>query len=42
MLIPLSVAWRSISLSSAGENSSPSRAATFCSSWATLLAPTSA
>src|SRR5207245_796217 len=40
-LMPLSVASRSISRSSSAENSGLSRAPTFCSSWATLLAPTS-
>jgi len=38
-LIPLSVAYRSMSFSSPAENSSFSSAPTFCSSWATLLAP---
>src|ERR1700682_2447356 len=39
-LMPLSVAWRSISRSSSAENFGLSRAPTFCSSCATLLAPT--
>ena len=39
MLMPLSVACRSISASSSALKSSRSSAATFCSSWATLDAP---
>src|SRR5437899_80496 len=39
--MPLSVAYRSISLSSSAEKSSLSSTPKFCSNWATLLAPTS-